>query len=132
MYPAARDTSRVVLAYRMRFAGQQECAPAAARGTRRRSASTAYAETYLQEEIRAEALTRSIGSFSRFLEVAARQNGRVSHLYLLRNVIRSGWIHPTCVGHADVSSLAQGFQMPLPLHIAAFGRNQTGLAVWRV
>ena len=40
----------------------------------------AYAETYLQEEIRAEALTRSIGSFSRFLEVAARQNGQVTNL----------------------------------------------------
>ena len=40
----------------------------------------AYAETYLEEEIRAEALTRSIGAFSRFLEVAARQNGQVTNL----------------------------------------------------
>jgi len=39
-----------------------------------------YAETYLQEEIRAEALTRNIGHFARFLEVAARQNGQVTNV----------------------------------------------------
>lgn len=39
-----------------------------------------YAETYLQEEIRAEALTRNIGHFSRFLEIAARQNGQVTNV----------------------------------------------------
>ncbi len=39
-----------------------------------------YAETYLQEEIRAEALTRNIGHFARFLEVAARQNGQVTNM----------------------------------------------------
>ncbi len=41
---------------------------------------TTYAETYLQEEIRAEALTRNIGHFSRFLEIAARQNGQVTNV----------------------------------------------------
>ena len=40
----------------------------------------AYAQTYLQEEIRAEALTRNIGDFSRFLEIAARQNGQVTNV----------------------------------------------------
>ncbi|MEX1117788.1 MAG: DUF4143 domain-containing protein [Terrimicrobiaceae bacterium] len=40
----------------------------------------AYAQTYLQEEIRAEALTRNIGAFSRFLEIAARQNGQVTNV----------------------------------------------------
>lgn len=39
-----------------------------------------YATTYLQEEIRAEALTRNIGAFGRFLEVAARQNGQVTNV----------------------------------------------------
>ena len=39
-----------------------------------------YAETYLHEEIRAEALTRNIGGFARFLEIAARQNGQVTNL----------------------------------------------------
>lgn len=37
-----------------------------------------YALTYLQEEIRAEALTRNLGGFARFLEVAARQNAQVT------------------------------------------------------
>jgi len=41
---------------------------------------SAYADTYLQEEIRAEALTRSIGNFSRFLEIAARQNGQLTNV----------------------------------------------------
>lgn len=37
-----------------------------------------YAEVYLQEEIKGEALTRNIGSFARFLEIAARQNGQIT------------------------------------------------------
>lgn len=41
---------------------------------------TTYADTYLNEEIRAEALTRNVGSFSRFLEIAARQNGQVTNI----------------------------------------------------
>ena len=39
-----------------------------------------YAETYLDQEIRAEALTRNLGSFARFLEIAARQNGQVTNV----------------------------------------------------
>ena len=38
-----------------------------------------YAETYLVQEIQAEALTRSLGAFARFLEIAARQNGQVTN-----------------------------------------------------
>ena len=38
-----------------------------------------YTETYLDQEIRAEALTRDIGSFARFLEIAARQNGQCTN-----------------------------------------------------
>lgn len=34
-----------------------------------------YAETYLQEEIRAEALVRNVGGFARFLDVAAADSG---------------------------------------------------------
>jgi predicted AAA+ superfamily ATPase len=41
---------------------------------------TSYAHTYLQEEIRAEALTRNIGGFARFLEIAARQNAQVTNM----------------------------------------------------
>lgn len=39
-----------------------------------------YAETYLDQEIRAEALTRNVGAFARFLQVAARQNGQVTNV----------------------------------------------------
>ena len=35
-----------------------------------------YAETYLVQEIQAEALTRNLGAFARFLEIAARCYGR--------------------------------------------------------
>lgn len=35
-----------------------------------------YVVTYLEEEIRAEALVRNVGSFSRFLEVAAGESGK--------------------------------------------------------
>ena len=38
-----------------------------------------YAETYLVQEIQAEALTRNLGAFARFLEIAARQNGQVAN-----------------------------------------------------
>lgn len=39
----------------------------------------AYAETYLVQEIQAEALTRNVGAFARFLEIAARQNAQVTN-----------------------------------------------------
>lgn len=39
-----------------------------------------YCETYLREEVQAEALTRNIGAFARFLDVAARQNGMVTNV----------------------------------------------------
>jgi len=38
-----------------------------------------YAETYLDQEIRAEALTRNLGGFSRFLEIASRHNGQLTN-----------------------------------------------------
>jgi predicted AAA+ superfamily ATPase len=41
---------------------------------------SAYATTYLEQEIRAEALTRNLGGFARFLEVAARANGQVTNV----------------------------------------------------
>ena len=38
-----------------------------------------YAETYLMQEVQAEALTRNLGAFARFLEIAARQNGQLTN-----------------------------------------------------
>lgn len=45
----------------------------------------AYAEIYLEEEIRAEALARKIGAFSRFLELAAVESGTNPNLLKLSN-----------------------------------------------
>lgn len=36
-----------------------------------------YVETYLEEEVRAEALARNIGNFARFLELAAAESGNI-------------------------------------------------------
>lgn len=41
---------------------------------------SSYAETYLQEEIRAEALVRNIKGFVRFLKIAAQENGEQINL----------------------------------------------------
>ncbi len=38
-----------------------------------------YVETYLEEEIRQEALVRNVGAFARFLELAALESGRISN-----------------------------------------------------
>lgn len=46
---------------------------------------SAYAETYLEEEIRAEAISRNIGAFSRFLELAAVESGTSPNLLKLSN-----------------------------------------------
>jgi len=54
--------------------------PMAVTGADPKAYLTSYAQTYLQEEVRAEALTRSIGHFARFLEVAARQNAQVTNV----------------------------------------------------
>ncbi len=51
--------------------------PMAVTGNRPESFLRAYVETYLREEVQAEALVRQIGGFARFLEVAARMNGQV-------------------------------------------------------
>ena len=55
---------------------------------------TSYAGTYLNEEIRAEALTRNVGTFSRFLEIAARQNGQVTNV---SNISREAAVARTTV-----------------------------------
>ncbi|MDD5675892.1 MAG: ATP-binding protein, partial [Chitinivibrionales bacterium] len=52
-----------------------------------------YAESYLEEEIRAEALSRNIGAFSRFLELAANESGTAPNLSKLS--MESGVSVPT-------------------------------------
>lgn len=51
----------------------------------RRDFLKSYAEIYLEEEIRAEALSRKIGAFSRFLELAAAESGTSPNLTKLSN-----------------------------------------------
>lgn len=60
----------------------------------------AYVETYLKEEIVAEALTRNLGGFARFLEVAARQNGQITNV---TNIARDAEVsRQTVQGYFDI------------------------------
>jgi predicted AAA+ superfamily ATPase len=60
----------------------------------------AYVETYLTQEIRAEALVRSLEAFTRFLEVAALANGQVTNVASLAR--DSAVARPTVQGYFDV------------------------------
>jgi predicted AAA+ superfamily ATPase len=60
----------------------------------------AYVSTYLTQEIRAEALVRSLESFTRFLEVAALANGQVTNVTSLAR--DAGVARPTVQGYFDV------------------------------
>jgi predicted AAA+ superfamily ATPase len=68
--------------------------PLAVEGSDPQGYLTTYTATYLNEEIRMEALTRNVGAFSRFLEIAARQNGQVTNI---SNVARDAAIARTTV-----------------------------------
>lgn len=50
---------------------------------RRASTLATYAEVYLEEEIRREALVRDVGAFARFLALAALESGRTMNLTAL-------------------------------------------------
>jgi predicted AAA+ superfamily ATPase len=60
----------------------------------------AYVETYLAQEIRAEALVRSLESFTRFLEVAAVANAQVTSVAALAR--DAAVARPTVQGYFDV------------------------------
>ena len=60
----------------------------------------AYVSTYLAQEIRAEALVRSLESFARFLEVAALANGQVTNVASLAR--DSAVARPTVQGYFEV------------------------------
>lgn len=60
----------------------------------------AYAETYLAQEIRSEALVRNLDSFMRFLEVAALANGQVTNI---AGIARDAAVaRPTVQGYFEV------------------------------
>ncbi len=59
-----------------------------------------YVDTYLHEEIKAEALTRNFGAFARFLEVAGRQNGQVTNT---SSIARDAQVaRPTVQGYFEI------------------------------
>jgi len=60
----------------------------------------AYVETYLAQEIRAEAVVRSLESFTRFLEVAALANAQVTNVAALAR--DAAVARPTVQGYFDV------------------------------
>lgn len=70
-----------------------------------------YVDTYIREEVQAEALTRSIGGFSRFLEIAARQNGQITNV---SNIARDAQVaRPTVQGYFEVLvDTLLGFWLP--------------------
>jgi predicted AAA+ superfamily ATPase len=70
-----------------------------------------YVDTYVREEVQAEALTRNIGAFSRFLEIAARQNGQVTNV---SNIARDAQVaRPTVQGFFEVLvDTLLGFWLP--------------------
>jgi predicted AAA+ superfamily ATPase len=59
-----------------------------------------YVETYLEEEIRAEAVVRNVGTFGRFLELAGLESGNiVSHRGLAQEI---GISHTTVAGFYEI------------------------------
>ena len=60
----------------------------------------AYTSLYLEEEVRAEALVRNLGTFSRFLQMAALEAGSIIHHRALAQEL--GISHTTVAGYYDV------------------------------
>lgn len=60
----------------------------------------AYVTTYLEEEIRAEAAVRHLGSFARFVELAASESGGIVNLRKLASEI--GVAHTTIGGYYQI------------------------------
>jgi predicted AAA+ superfamily ATPase len=59
-----------------------------------------YVETYLEEEVRAEALVRNVGVFSRFLELAAVESGNIVSFRALSQEI--GVAHSTVASFYEI------------------------------
>jgi predicted AAA+ superfamily ATPase len=59
-----------------------------------------YSTLYLEEEIRAEALVRNLGRFSRFLQLAALESGGISHFRGLAQELGIG--HTTVAGYYEI------------------------------
>jgi predicted AAA+ superfamily ATPase len=66
----------------------------------RESDLSAYVTTYLEEEIRAEAATRNLGAFARFLELAAAEAGGIINLRALASDV--GVAHSTIAAYYQI------------------------------
>ncbi len=85
--------------------------PMAVTGENPKAYLRTYAETYLDQEVRAEALTRNLGAFTRFLEVAARQNGQVTNIAGIARDVGIG--RSTVQNHFDIlEDTLLGFWLP--------------------
>ena len=60
----------------------------------------AYTTLYLDEEVRAEALVRNLGMFSRFLQLAALEAGNISHFRGIAQEL--GLPHTTVAGYYEI------------------------------
>jgi predicted AAA+ superfamily ATPase len=60
----------------------------------------AYTTLYLEEEVRAEALVRNLGRFSRFLQLAALEAGNISHFRGIAQEL--GVTHSTVAGYYEI------------------------------
>jgi predicted AAA+ superfamily ATPase len=59
-----------------------------------------YVTTYLEEEVRAEAIVRNLGAFARFLELAAAESGQIVNAQKLSQEI--GVAHTTIAGYYNI------------------------------
>lgn len=101
MFPlsAAEMPGKPDIAARLRFGGLPlVCAEKSVAG--RIDLLEAYVETYLTQEIRAEALVRSLEGFARFLEVAALANAQVTNVASLAR--DAAVARPTVQGYFEV------------------------------
>ena len=69
-------------------------------GAAREEDLRAYTTLYLEEEVRAEALVRNLGTFSRFLQLAALEAGNISHFRGLAQEL--GVPHTTVAGYYEI------------------------------
>ena len=72
----------------------------AADGAAREEDLRAYTTLYLEEEVRAEALVRNLGTFSRFLQLAALESGGISHFRGIAQEL--GVPHTTVAGYYEI------------------------------
>jgi predicted AAA+ superfamily ATPase len=61
---------------------------------------SSYVEAYLEEEVRAEALVRNLGSFARFLEYAGLESGKIVNFRSLSQEI--GVSHTTIISYFEI------------------------------